>query len=104
MPRRAAPSRPSGAAKKKPAKKQGGQRGRDRGGGDSHLPQNPIDLAANQHCQTLLSPESSVKTVDGWLPGGSAGTFLDEKRLQLQRQKMDRRTDLVSRTICGSAS
>jgi hypothetical protein len=52
-----APSRPSGAAKKKPAEKEGGQRGRDRGGGQSHLPKNPIDLAANQHCQTLLSPQ-----------------------------------------------
>src|SRR5690348_460587 len=88
-----APSRPSGAAKKKPAKEQGGQRGRDRGGGQSHLPKNPVDLAANQHCQTLLSPKSSVKTVDGWLPGGSVRSFLDEKWPQLQRQKMVRGTD-----------
>jgi len=51
-----APSRPSGAAKKKPAKEEGGQRGRDRGGGRSHLTRNPIDLAANQHCQTLFEP------------------------------------------------
>src|SRR5882757_9688989 len=63
------PSRPSGAGKKQAANKQGGQRGRDRGGGQGHLPENPIDLAANQHCQTLVSVESSVKTVDGWLPG-----------------------------------
>jgi hypothetical protein len=54
-----APSRPSGAGKKKAANQEGGQqRGRDRGGGQSHLPRNPLDLAANQHCQTLLSPES----------------------------------------------
>ena len=91
-----APSRPSGAAKKKPANQEGGQRrGRDRGGGQSHLPRNPLDLAANQHCQTLLSPKSSAKTVDGWLPGGSMGSFLDEKWQQLQRQKMVRGTDLV---------
>lgn len=51
------PSRPSGAGKKKAAKKQGGRRGQDRGGSLGHLPRNPIDLAANQHCQTLLSAE-----------------------------------------------
>jgi hypothetical protein len=91
-----APSRPSGAAKKKPANQKGGQqRGRDRGGGQSHLPRNPLDLAANQHCQTLLSPKSSAKTVDGWLPGGPVASFLDEKWQQLQRQKMVRGADLV---------
>src|SRR3954471_147783 len=92
-----APSRPSGASKKKPANQEGGQlRGRDRGGGQSHLPRNPIDLAANQHCQTLLSPQSSVKTVDGWLPGRLDAPFLDEKWQQLQRQKMDRRADMIA--------
>src|SRR6476620_5605694 len=96
-----APSRPSGASKKKPANQEGGQqRGRDRGGGQSHLPRNPIDLAANQHCQTLLSPQSSVKTVDGWLPGRLDAPFLDEKWQQLQRQKMDRTIDLVSPDYC----
>jgi hypothetical protein len=52
------PSRPSGAGKKKPANKEGGQdrsRGRGGTGGQSHLPRNPVVLAANQHCQTLLS-------------------------------------------------
>ena len=91
-----APSRPSGASKKKAANKEGGQqRGRDRGGGQSHLPRNPIDLAANQHCQTLLSHKSSAKTVDSWLPGGSIRPFLDEKPAPLQRQKMVRETDLI---------
>ncbi|MGF6426161.1 hypothetical protein ABIE91_001381 [Bradyrhizobium elkanii] len=49
------PSRPSGAGKKKAANKQGGRCGRDRGGSLGHLPKDPINLAANQHCQTLLS-------------------------------------------------
>ena len=100
-----APSRPSGAAKKELANKKSGQRrGRDRGGGQSHLPRNPIDLAANQHCQTLLSPKSSVKTVDGWLPGGSVRPFLDEKWQQLQRQKMVRGADLVAGPCPGRAA
>ncbi|MBP1295495.1 hypothetical protein [Bradyrhizobium elkanii] len=51
------PSRPSGAGKKQAANKQGGRRSRDRGGSLGHLPRNPINLAANQHCQTLLSAE-----------------------------------------------
>lgn len=93
-----APSRPSGASKKKAANKEGGQRhGRDRGGGLSHLPRNPLDLAANQHCRTRLSLKSSVKTVDGWLPGGSMRPFLDEKWPQLQRQKMVNIRDLIAR-------
>jgi hypothetical protein len=70
------PSRPSGAGKKQAAKKEGGHCGRDRGGSQGHLPENPIDMAANQHCQTLLSAKSSGKTVDGWLPEGRrAGSF-----------------------------
>jgi len=89
------PSRPSGAGKKQAANKQGGQRGRDRGGGQGHLPKNPINLAANQHCQTLVSVESSVKTVDGWLPGALCELVLDEYGGGLQWGKMVRRVDLT---------
>jgi hypothetical protein len=54
------PSRPSGADKKQPANKEGGQgRSRNRAGtdGQDRLPRNRPNFAANQHCQTLWSGE-----------------------------------------------
>ena len=92
-----APSRPSGAAKKEPAKKEGRQgRSRNRRHGLGRTRQNSELFAANQHCQNPVEAKSSGKTVDGWLPGGSMRLFLDEKRAQLQRQKMVSIGDLVS--------
>ena len=64
------PRRPSGADKKqKPAKKGRQRRSRNRGAGLGRSRQDSIVFAANQHCQYPLEAQSSVKTIDGWLPG-----------------------------------
>jgi hypothetical protein len=98
VPRRKPPRRPSGADKKqKPAKKEGGQgRSRNRTGADGvgRSTLNSILFAANQHCQTLESWESSAKTVDGSLPRAPLRAVLDEKDLKLQCQKMVSWADL----------
>jgi hypothetical protein len=95
------PRRPSGADKKqKPAKKQGG-RGRSRTHGGSHggsfgrsTPNSRL-FAANQHCQTLGTLESSTKTIDGSLPGRRSAGVLDENYGSPQCQKMVRMGDLM---------
>jgi len=99
VPRRKPPRRPSGADKKqKLAKKEGGQgRSRDRRatGGFGRSTQNSTHFAANQHCQTLWTLESSAKTIDGSLPGQRRAAVLDEKCARPQCQKMVRRGDLM---------
>ena len=98
------PRRPSGADKKqKPAKKEGGQ-GRSRNRGVTHglrrSTLNSKHFAANQHCQTLRTPESSAKTIDGSLPGPRPAVVLDEKYGRPQCQKMVRRGDLPLAPVC----
>jgi len=68
--RRKPPSRPSGADKKQPAKKQGGQGRAGIAWGRTALAVQPElrTLAAHQHCQTLRSP-ILLKPLTVWFAG-----------------------------------
>src|ERR1700682_6297121 len=87
------PRRPSGADKKQPAKKQGGQ-GRSRNrfgtGGNRRFPVNSVHLAANQHCQTLWKPNPRPKPLTVRCRRRAFGSVLNEKCPKPQCQKIVR--------------
>src|SRR5207253_10154550 len=82
------------------ARREGGHgRSRNRGGagGLGRSPENPVDFAANQHCQTLEAPGFSGKTVDGWLPKPALCDGSRREPGQIATQKKVRDGDLMRR-------